>query len=608
MPDYFQNNQPDIFWDGPGDDLWVTELFTEDVISEIAVMKVHLVSQNGAIPFADMIGQIAKVIIKCGALLSEDRVLSGIITHFHQGKTRFGNVATSSDKWYTYEATVQSPIWSLTRTFRSRVYQHRSTQRIVKEILAEHGVKSRWDLKEELPKREYCVQFQETCFNFVSRLLEDDGVSYFYDHQAQLMVFVDHKGAYKECQPFAEAFYREGGAHEFAQGEEESISTLEYEERLGTAKFTARDVDYQQPHTPVEQEKTAKGHTFHQAAESYEHDTNRSSFEEQERVAAIRKEEEAGWAKKISGVATCRSFATGFFFRLKGHFRDDLNDHLWVLVSTQISAEQGFFKTEFEAVPIEAPLRPWRKTPRPYVYGVQTATVVGPKDEQIHLDEYGRARLQFHWDREGEKNEMSSMWVRVASGYAGKNYGIQFIPRVGHEVLVECVGGNPDRPVITDRVHNSYQTAPLNNATKTQNIIKTPKDHHILFEDKDKGEFVEYRSQGDKRSIVVKNESNSIGGSQSTNVGGNASETVGHKKSINVNKKDFLIKVLQGLFDLDVVDGAAKLNVTKDEITIECGSAKMTLNTSGLVTITGTKFDFISTGHVQISGSEIDLN
>lgn len=608
MTNHFQNNRADIFWQGPGDGLLVTELYTEDVISEIAVMKVFLVSQNGAIPFADMIGRTTKVVIKCGELLDQDRFLSGIITNFHQGKTRFGNVETSSNKWYTYEATVQSPIWILTRTFRSRVYQHRSTQRIVKEILAEHGVKSRWHLKEDLPKREYCVQYQETCFNFASRLLEDDGVSYFYDHQTQQMVFVDHKAGYTECSPDAQALYREGGELELAQGKEESITTLEYEERLGTAKFTAREYDYFAPHRPVHQEDIAKGHAFQQVAESYEHDTNRSSIEEQKRIAAIRKEEEAGWAKKISGVTTCRSFATGFCFRPEGHFRPDVDKKKWLLVSNHITAEQGFFKTEFEAVPIEAPLRPWRKTPRPHVYGVQIATVVGPEGEQIHLDEHGRVRLQFHWDREGEKNDSSSMWVRVASGYAGRNYGIQFIPRIGHEVLVECVGGNPDRPIITDRVHNKFQKAPLNNATKTQNIIKTPKDHHILFEDKDKSEFVEYRSQGDKRSIVVKNESNSIGGSQSTNVGGNAKESVGYEKSITVNKKDFLIKVLQGLFNLDVVDGAAKLKITKDSITIECGAAKIVLNTSGLIEVTGKEFKLISSGHVQISGSEIDLN
>ncbi len=564
-----QHNVADIIWQSPRSDIQVLSISVRQAISEPYIIEAEVKSEASDIVFSDMLQAQARIVLKCGDELSDDRFFAGIITSFSQGRTRHGNLANAGKPTYCYHVEIRPKLWLLTRRYRSRVFQKATARDYISEILGEHGVKAAWDIQGSLQPREYCLQYQESDFNFMSRLLEDEGICYYFDQDADKVIFTNHAGGHTDCKPKAEAKYVEEISPRFAFGKQEFINDFNYRETISTGTMVHNHYNYTTSQTNIMAEDSEGKVPCYTDLEAYEHSRNFVDKTGGERFAELRKQESFAGGKLGRGTTSARSFEAGNAFTMSDHFRGDLNTS-WLLTTCAINAEQGRYRCDFTALQAGVPFRPARKTPKPRVTGLQTAVVTGPSGSKVYLDDMGRCKLQFHWDREGGKNDRSSMWVRVSNGYAGKDYGIQWIPRVGHEVLVIFINGDPDLPLVMGRAYNDFNTAPLGPVKKWQNIIKTIKDNHIMFDDEDNKEKVDIRAQKDMSTLVLNDKSTNVGHDESVTIGNDATETVKKNKTVTVEEQDY--KETTGRNKTVVVGD-------KRETTIERGEEVLTVKT-----------------------------
>ncbi len=528
-----KHNIADLIWKSPGGKIEILSAQVREAISDLYVIQAEIKSEDAGLNFSDMLNAEAELALKCGPDLSEDKVFSGIITRFSQKRTRHGNLPNASGMNYLYDVEIRPKLWITSKQYRSKIFQQKTAQDIVTEVLDEHGITHQWNLQGTPAMREYCVQYEESDYHFISRLLEDEGICFFFNQKEKKVIFSDHPGGHPDCTPVAEAKYVEEISPRFQFGKQEFIRDFTYEESLGTGRVALNHYNYETSQTNIMAETQEGQLPCITEVERYEHSLNYKDKGEGGAYARFRKEEQFSAAKTGKGSATCRSFEAGFAITMTDHFREELNVK-WLLTSCNFELEQGRSRCRFAALPAEVPFRPPRRTPRPKVFGLQTAVVTGPSGSKVYLDQLGRCKLQFHWDREGAKDDRASMWVRVSNNYAGKDYGIQWIPRVGHEVVVTFINGNPDLPLVTGRVYNDFNTAPLGPAKKWQNMIKTIKDNHIIFDDEDGKELVDVRSQKDMTTLVVNDDSQNIGNNRDITVGVDHTESIGSNMSLTV--------------------------------------------------------------------------
>lgn len=528
-----KNNTADIIWDLPGSNISVMDFQTEQAISELYLTKVRIKTPDPALAFADMLYAEAKLTLKCGDYLDDARTFGGIITRFGQGRTLHGNLPNATQPMYSYEVEIRPKLWLLTRQFRSRVYQKMSAKDIIEQILGEFGIANTWNLNGSPYIRDYCVQYQETDYAFMSRLLEDEGICFYFDQQASKVVFCDNADGHTQVQPIGTAKYIEERTHHFGFGKHEFIGEFSYEQMVQTGAFSLSNKNYETSQYDLTVKATDGEKPCFTDLEYYEHTRNYRDRSEGDIYLKYIKEGAAAEARLGHGVATCRAFEAGQWFTMSDHYRKELNVN-WLLLSCRIEAEQGKFKCWFTALHRDIPFRPLRRTPKPKVFGLQTALITGPPGSKVYLDQFGRCKLKFHWERKDPDDDRSSMWVRVSNNYAGKDYGIQWIPRVGHEVLVTFIEGDPDRPVVTGRVYNDFNTPPLGPAKKFQNIIKSIKDNHIMFDDKDGAELVEIRAEKNMDTLVVNDDSQDIGNDRTIVVGRHHRENIGKNMFVDV--------------------------------------------------------------------------
>ena len=524
-----RHNVADLLWQGPGGGE-ILEFSLEEKISEPFLMQVHLKVKEPISP-RTFLGGTGTVILKAGEELAGQRPYSGLIVKATNLGTRYGNIPTSSGKEYHYMVDIRPPIWMLGHAVRSKVFQEKSTCAIVSEVLGEAGVAFSWQASGGNTVREYCLQYNETWLNFVSRLLEDEGICYFYDHRAGTTVFADNPGAHPDCSPGSTANFREGA--QIKHRDDDFLGSVTYSMALGTGKIATHDYNYETSQVDLNA-NAGVGHPGAQGhLEIYDIERSYPVKGRGQEYAGKHGEAIAAGLTEISGEGCCRSFASGHCFTLAGHFLAELNTK-WLLTEVKVHAVQGTYKCWFKAAPASVCYRPLHKTPRPKVEGMQTAIVTGPPGSKVYLDDLGRCKIQFHWDREGPMSDRSSMWVRVANNYAGKDYGVQFIPRIGHEVLVEFLEGNPDLPVVAGRVYHDANTPPLGPSDKFKNTIKSIKDHHITLDDRDGKEMFDVRSHKDMNVEVVNDQTIHIGHDQSRTVDNDQSTVVGNNQSIEV--------------------------------------------------------------------------
>jgi len=618
-----KHNVADLIWQSPGSEMEPLSLRLHAALSTLYTIEVEIKHAEPGLTFSDMLHAKAKIVSKIGPDLGTDRIYGGIITRFSQGRTRHGNLENAAKKSYIYHVEIRPSLWLSTRGQNTRVFQNMTAQAIVEDVVGSYGIAMDWQVAGELPERIYCVQYAESDYAFISRLLEDEGICFFFDQEAETVIFSDHIGGHPDVKPTAEATYVEEISRRMSFGKQEFISDFTYEETIGTGTFAQHHYNYETSQTDISAEDSEGEVPNFTELEQYAHSQNYVDGAQGSRYAMLRKEAATSWAKHGHGETTCRGFDVGSCFQMKKHFRDDLNVK-WLLTETDIQIEQGRFFCRFGAQPADIPFRPAQKTPRPKVTGLQTATVTGPAGAEVYLDDLGRCKLQFHWDREGSKDDRSSMWVRVSNNYAGKDYGIQWIPRIGHEVVVTFIDGDPDLPLVTGRVYNDFNTPPLGPAQKYQNIIKTIKDNHLIFDDTDGAEMVDIRGQkdmttlvmndqsatikndrsvtveNDQTTTVVNNNTADIGVDQKVTVGSNESYAVGSDQSVSVGANQ---DVSIGADQSTQVGGSQKLTVLGSQTTVVNGSRSVSCSSSESKKVAGSQEVSVGANVTEVVGA-----
>lgn len=613
--------------------------------------KLELVSENPQIKAEDIVGQNVTIRLALGA--DKNRYFNGYINHFTQ-LTAYGRLAR-------YQATVVPWLWFLTRTADCRIYQDQKIPDIIKEVFKKHELKDFEDaLSGSYSKKEYCVQYRETDFNFVSRLMEQEGIYYFFKHEngKHNLVLADSPSAHESYPEFDEIEYQASDKGTQTEG---CVSDWIVETHLQPVSYALNDFDFKD--TKKALEVRAKVSRKHAAAdhEIYDYPGKYTETGDGDGYARKRIEEIQARFEVATADSDSRGICSGFTFKLTDHPRDDRNgNYLITSASYKIEGNEYFsaeesgkcvYSCKFTAIAADQAFRASRTTPKPTVSGPQTAIVVGPSGEEIHTDEYGRVKVKFHWDRYSKADENSSCWIRVAQVWAGKNWGAIYTPRIGQEVIVDFLEGDPDQPIITGRVYNAQAKPPYDLPTnKTMSTLKSNSSkggegfNEIRFEDK-KGEeqiFIHaeknldirvkndrFETVGNDRHLVVEKEKfeqvkshrnefveqnhlEEIGQDRNLTVKGKEAKEVG--KSLSLTVKGDVAEVFKANHSEEttsdyylkakniVIEGTQNitLSVGGSHIAIESGSIE--IKTSGQLKIEGTTTDVKSSAKTSIDG------
>jgi type VI secretion system secreted protein VgrG len=490
----------------------------EEYISGLFQFNLEMVSEDSALDFQAIIGKSVTVTLN----LADDtkHYFNGIVGRFIQEET--------NARLTRYHAEIHPWLWLLTKTADCRIFQNQSVPEIMKTIFSDLGFSDFRDaLTRTYDKREYCVQYNETAFNFVSRLMEDEGIFYFFEHKdgVHTLVLGDDADVHQTCPGL------EQNAVRFKQSlvdhtQDLAITRCLLEEQVVSDKCALEDFNFETPNTDlIVEEGEGK-------LRVYEYPGGFLSKSTGEGRTKIRLDAVEQPKKLIKGEGFVRAFTAGHKFTLKDHYRADVNQD-YVLRSVVHAVTQETYTNSFEAFPASVVFRPSRATPGPIISGTQTAKVVGKSGEEIWTDKYGRIKVQFHWDQKGKNDETSSCWVRVDYGWAGKNWGGIFLPRIGQEVVVSYLEGNPDCPLVTGAVYNAEQTVPYTLPDEqTKSTVKTNTSkggngfNEIRFEDKKDSEELYFHAQKDQNIVVehdrtkkvLNNETNTIKKDRSTTI------------------------------------------------------------------------------------------
>jgi type VI secretion system secreted protein VgrG len=457
-------------------------------ISVLSKYSLTLWSDDPEVDIASLIRQDADIKVLWG---SDEKHFYGIVSRFSQtdaGKPGAGGV----DKvWGEYSVEVVPTFWLLSQKTNCKIFQNMSTDEIIKKVLDGRGMSGKYDPRMKgYPTREYCVQYRESDYAFVCRLMEEEGMFFYFSHQGkELMVIGDDMSHFGTCAPESSVEFKTltGGL----ATSKEYVSGITYSENAFIGKIKFKDYDYRDPKKPLEVEKTGSKNTD---LEVYDYQPERYRDDGRGRnLADVLKDAEQCWKKYIGVTGNWRSASSGCKFNLSKAYRGDLNGE-WLVASMSHTANQQAetgveYAVSFYALPTSVTYRTFPTNPRP-VINPQTAKVVGPKGAKIHMDSLGRAKVQFRWDLDGKEDEKSSCYLRVAQPYAGidedtqKKHGFQWHPLIGDEVVVDFLEGDPDKPVIVGSAYNAVNTPPIKPEELIRSVVLTPYQHRLLMDDK----------------------------------------------------------------------------------------------------------------------------
>jgi type VI secretion system secreted protein VgrG len=581
------------------DPLYVLRLEGTEGISELFCFHLTLTTQETHATRSGVVGKPATLTLSLGG---EPRKIHGIISRFRQG--------ASSSRYVVYHATLVPKVFALEHRVDARIFQDKSTPDIVKAVLEVAGVGAddyRLALEQDYAPREYCVQYRESDWAFISRLLEEEGIFYFFEQTdaGTRLVIADGASAHDVIgAPSAIPFRPASGALH----EDHAVTTLESVEQMHAGKVTLRDYNFKNPSLALESASSASRHTD---LEAFDYPGGYGAPSAGDRIARIRTEEKCAAGVLIEGSTNCARFASGAVFTLENHPFSDLNADYVItrmqhegaqsLIGATLSVTGPPYAARFVAIPKGVSYRPPRVYPKPNIH-VQTAIVVGPDGEEVHTDEHGRVKVQFHWDRLGEKNDKSSTWIRVSNAWAGGGYGAMFLPRVGHEVVVDFLDGDVDRPIIVGRVYHGTQVPPYGlPGAKTKSTLKTLSSpdgdagNELCFEDKKGEEQVYIHAQKDLVAAVENDRKQTIGNDDALDVTGNRAVTVGGDESLTVDgdasvkrSKNYKLEVGQTYtlkVDHDVketVGGNKTIEIQGEKFELTCGQSKVKVSQSGV--------------------------
>ncbi len=585
------------------DVLELTAFSGSEEMSRLFSFRLEMISEKTSIQPAQIVGKSVSFGVKLPD--GTPRWFNGMVSRFLAGdEDQRGR--------RNYRAEVVPWLWFLTRTSDCRIFQNKSAPDIIQQIFKDLGFSDfKLQLQGQHPQRTYCVQYRETDFNFVSRLMEDEGIFYFFQHEEgkHTLVLADQKTAYTDCKQSEVDYPRDAGTRAVS----DHITRWEHRYEFRSGKWSQTDYNFEdhparEESTPAKLMMSSKSTTVKldgvQKYEFYDYPGPFEKKDQGENYTKLRMEQEEAGYEVVDAASTCRTFTPGGKFKIKRHLSKSEEGKTYAITAIQHSAtETGAYETggpteddyrnSITCIPDSATYRPARVTPKPVIHGAQTAVVVGPAGEEIYPDKYGRVKVQFYWDREGKRDEKSSCWVRCAQIIAGKNWGAIHIPRIGQEVVVSFLEGNPDRPIITGVVYNADQMPPYPlPGKKTQSGIKTNSSkggdgsNEIRLDDDKGSEQIFIHAQKDMDTAVVNNETIKIGSNRTETVGidesvtinGNHTESIGKDSSISVGK-DLSISV-------------------SDQFTLTVGAASVSIKSDGTIAINGMDISINSTGQI----------
>jgi type VI secretion system secreted protein VgrG len=552
-------------------------------------MEAELASEKADIDFDEIVGKNVTVRLNL-VTAAKVRYFNGFVSRFVQTEGHGG--------YARYRATIVPWLWFLTRTADCRIFQDMTVPEIVQKVFSDHGFN---DFKDSLSatyrKWEYCVQYRETDFNFVNRLMEQEGIYYFFEHEngKHTLVMADSASAHSDFPDYGTIAFKPKGHAGSAKGD---INQWVLQKEIQTGAYALNDFDFEKPKKDLQAKSTkSRGHAAADF-EIYDYPGDYMEHGDGESYAKIRIEELQIQHEVLQGEGIARGLCTGSTFKLDKYPRVDQN-RKYLIASASYHLDGGdfeaageaqgdFFSCHFAAIPATEAFRVARVTPKPLIQGPQTAIVVGKSGEEIWTDKYGRVKVQFHWDRYGKADETSSCWVRVSHAWAGKKWGSIYIPRIGQEVIVEFLEGDPDRPIITGRVYNGQSMPPYElPANATKSTLKTFSSkggegfNEIRFEDK-KGEEEFFIHAEKNQEIRTKND---------------VHEWIGNERHLVV-KKD----------QVDSVEGDKHLKVKGNTVTNIEGDLGLTVKTDRLVEIKGNEHLTVGTDFCEKVGGALNVD
>ncbi|CAH0320738.1 MULTISPECIES: type VI secretion system tip protein TssI/VgrG [Pseudomonas] len=543
--------------------------------------------------------------------------------HFH------GIVARCSQnvdqgQFASYQATLRPWLWLLTRTSDCRIFQNLTIPQIIKQVFRDLGFSDFEDaLSRPYREWEYCVQYRETSFDFVSRLMEQEGIYYFFRHEQgrHVLVLADAYGAHTSAPGYASVPYYPKNEQ---QRERDHIHDWHLAQQVQPGSLELNDYDFQRPSARIDvRSAMPRPHTAGDYP-LYDYPGTYVQSADGEHYARTRIEALQTLHEQVELAGNARGLGSGHLFSLTGFSRHDQNrEYLIVGTRYYISQESGEtgggapsaqFESSLTCIDAQQSYRPLPNTHRPIVKGPQTALVVGPKGEEIWTDQFGRVKVHFYWDRHDQSNENSSCWIRVSQSWAGKNWGSMQIPRIGQEVIVSFLEGDPDRPIITGRVYNAEQTVPYDlpeNATQSGMKSRSSKGgspanfNEIRMEDKKGAEQLYIHAERNQDIVVEVDESHSVGHDRNKSIGHNETVTIGNNR-LRIVKQEDILSV--GQRKTDSISQSYVIEVGEN-LRLVCGESILELNASGQINLTGVQISFYASGDAEINtGGVLHLN
>ncbi|WP_394540505.1 type VI secretion system spike protein VgrG1a [Pseudomonas aeruginosa] len=598
---------------GP-DVLLLQRMEGREELGRLFAYELHLVSENPNLPLEQLLGKPMSLSLE---------LPGGSRRFFHGIVARCSQVA-GHGQFAGYQATLRPWPWLLTRTSDCRIFQNQSVPEIIKQVFRDLGFSDFEDaLSRSYREWEYCVQYRETSFDFVSRLMEQEGIYYWFRHEQSrhILVLSDAYGAHQSPPNYASVPYY---PPTLEQRERDHFYDWHMAREVQSGSLSLNDYDFQRPGARLEvRSNIARPHA---AADYplYDYPGEYVQSQDGEQYARNRIEAIQAQHERVRLRGVVRGIGAGHLFRLSGYPRDDQNREYLVvgaeyrvvqeLYETGSGGAGSQFESELDCIDASQSFRLLPQTPVPVVRGPQTAVVVGPKGEEIWTDQYGRVKVHFHWDRHDQSNENSSCWIRVSQAWAGKNWGSMQIPRIGQEVIVSFLEGDPDRPIITGRVYNAEQTVPYElPANATQSGMKsrsskggTPANfNEIRMEDKKGAEQLYIHAERNQDNLVENDASLSVGHDRNKSIGHDELARIGNNRTRAVKLNDTL---LVGGAKSDSVTGTYLIEAGA-QIRLVCGKSVVEFNADGTINISGSAFNLYASGNGNIdTGGRLDLN
>ncbi|EED5355199.1 TPA: type VI secretion system Vgr family protein [Salmonella enterica] len=597
---------------------YVVQLKTPDTLN------LGYVSPAANLPLKPMVGKDLCVNIELDG--GGKRHISGLVTA--------ARVVGHEGRSVTYELRMEPWVKLLTHTSDYKAFQNKTVVDILDEVLAEYPYPVEKRLVESYPVRTWQVQYGETDFDFLQRLMQEWGIYWWFEHSedSHTLVLADAISAHKACpdSPLVE-WHQEG-----LKLDKEFIHTITANESLRTGQWVLDDFDFTKPRSLLANTVANPRETGHATYEHYEWPGDYFDKSEGEMLTRIRMEAQRSPGSRVLGGGNIRTLMTGYTFTLENYPTAEVNQEyllmqtlLFVQDNAQHSGQdQHFtFSTRFELHPTREVFRPQRTVSKPHTKGPQSAIVTGPAGQEIWTDQYGRVKVQFGWDRYGKMDENSSCWIRVSYPWAGKGFGMIQIPRIGQEVLVDFKNGDPDLPIIVGRTYNQDTMPPWGlpgmasqSGIFSHSLYGGPTNGNMLrFDDKTGAEEVKFHAEKDLNTTVKNNETHTVNADRTKTiihneitkvhidrteeVFGKHTETIKGNRNVKVTEGDQLLTVEKGIREVTVKTGTSTETVEKDisitsisgaihltaktQITLTVGKSSLTMNSDGTITLNG---------------------